>query len=419
MFFLSLLDLHGSPKILTASFKTLRDLHSREQDQIVKAAPMLTIKALNPSCMERQNVKLALKVFNPSTTAALETYDQCYDLQHTPGTAEFIRIVETWWKINNVKSPNKGRRLRDILQTPITQTLYPQVEFLRSIMQWLDVWEQLKFDNGILTRETHSAFRLTTETSIKLVAYCLEDLEFDYVLLGKFQTDCLEERFGKYRPLSRSQYHVSIRQIYESERKLRLQSALKLPEMDAETPPIKFDEAILQKFKIEVNAKDIEMKAPNLPAITYVAGYCAHAALKKLSCTTCRTNLVEEEDIVLENAEVIESMSRGGLKFPQPAVVNAVMTAEIMLDKLRSHKYSTVFHALPNQKQVLFSLTCNLLMEVSHLDECHSGHSPGLVLQHLLSAATNILLKNYCKLKNDQLVQKKVAEKRKLNTLKP
>ncbi|KAH8039603.1 hypothetical protein HPB51_007803 [Rhipicephalus microplus] len=221
-------------------------------------------------------------------------------------------------------------------------------------MQWLDVWEQLKFDNGILTPETHSAFRLTTETLIKLVAYCLEDLEFDYVLLGKFQTNCLEERFGKYRQLSGSQYRVSIRQIYESERKFCLQSALKLPEMDAETPPIKFDEAILRKFKIEVNAKDIKMKTPNLPAITYVAGYCAHAALKKLSCTACRTNLVEEEDIVLENAEVIESMSRGGLKFPQPAVVNAVMTAEIVLDKLLSHKYSTVFHALPNQSKSFF-----------------------------------------------------------------
>ncbi|KAH8031763.1 hypothetical protein HPB51_020834 [Rhipicephalus microplus] len=126
--------------------------------------------------MERQNVKLALKVFNLSTTAALETYDQRYDLQHAPGTAEFIRIVETWWKIINVKSPNNGRRLRDVLQTPITQTLFPQVEILRNIMQWLDVWEQLKFDNGILTREIHSAFRLTTETLIKLVAYCLEDL---------------------------------------------------------------------------------------------------------------------------------------------------------------------------------------------------------------------------------------------------
>lgn len=31
-----------------------------------------------------------------------------------------------------------------------------------------------------------------------------------------------------------------------------------------------------------------------------------------------------------------------------PAVVNAVMTAEIVLDKLRSHKYFTVFHALSN-----------------------------------------------------------------------
>ncbi|XP_037500178.1 uncharacterized protein LOC119374192 [Rhipicephalus sanguineus] len=179
--------LRDNPKILTASFKTLRDLHLKEQDQLVKAAPMLSVKALNPSSMERQNVKLALKVFNPSTTAAVETYAQRYDLQHAPGTAEFLRIVETWWKIINVKSPSKGRRLRYVLQTPVAQILCPQVEFLRNIVQWLDVWEQLKFDNGIFTRETHSAFRPTTETLLKLITYCLEDLRFDYVLLGKFQ----------------------------------------------------------------------------------------------------------------------------------------------------------------------------------------------------------------------------------------
>ncbi|KAH7977923.1 hypothetical protein HPB49_003950 [Dermacentor silvarum] len=53
-----------------------------------------------------------------------------------------------------------------------------------------------------------------------------------YVLLGKFQTDSLEDRFGRYRQLSGANYNVSIRQIDESETKLRLQKVFELPDID-------------------------------------------------------------------------------------------------------------------------------------------------------------------------------------------
>ncbi|KAH7959099.1 hypothetical protein HPB49_008247 [Dermacentor silvarum] len=72
MFFPSILDLHINPKIFTASFKTLRDLHLKEQDEVIKVAPTLSVKAFNPSKLKRQNVRLALKVFFSSTIAALE-----------------------------------------------------------------------------------------------------------------------------------------------------------------------------------------------------------------------------------------------------------------------------------------------------------------------------------------------------------
>ena len=45
---------------------------------------------------------------------------------------------------------------------------------------------------------------------------------------GKIQTDSLEERFGKYRTMAGSQYLISVRQIFEVENKLRLQSILPL-----------------------------------------------------------------------------------------------------------------------------------------------------------------------------------------------
>lgn len=420
MFFPSPAGPSVQPPILTASFSTLRELHSKEQGQLIKSAPTLTTKSLNPSNLERQNVKLALKIFSLSTAAALRACGPKLQLEHVAGTAEFLELITKWWSIVNVKTCNKGIRLRDELQSPIASVTSPQVQFLLDIVEWLDLWQSLRFDTGILTRETHSALRLTTDTLVKVAKYCLDELHFDYVLLGKFQTDSLEERFGKYRQLSGAQYHISIRQVFESERKLRLQHILELPEMEAAADAVAVNDAALEEFDIEVTDEDYDAKAANLPAITYVAGYCAHAAFKKLSCMACKESLMLDDDIEVEGGELIKSMTRGGLKFPQPAVVNAVVTAEIVLDKLRSEEHATKFHAVPNQKEALSALTHDVINDNVDFDMCENGHNPQLVMHYVLSAAANTLLNNLCKRKNDQLVAEKAAKEKeqKLKTLK-
>ena len=50
----------------------------------------------------------------------------------------------------------------------------------------------------------------------------------DYVLTGKFQTDQLEGGFGHYRQLSRSNYLVSVADILQSEKKLKVKRLLRL-----------------------------------------------------------------------------------------------------------------------------------------------------------------------------------------------
>ncbi|KAG0430747.1 hypothetical protein HPB47_022410 [Ixodes persulcatus] len=91
---------------------------------------------------------------------------------------------------------------------------------------WLDVWESKNLTSGTLTKGTHGALRQTTRALVQITEYCFTELGLNYVLLGKIQTDSLEDRFGKYRQLAGSQYHISIRQPYEGENKLRLQSTL-------------------------------------------------------------------------------------------------------------------------------------------------------------------------------------------------
>ncbi|XP_077494772.1 uncharacterized protein LOC144105520 [Amblyomma americanum] len=171
-----------------------------------------------------------------------------------------------------------------------------------------------------------------------------------------------------------------------------------------------------------INRKTLSLfGAPcKLQTTTYVAGYCAHAAFKKLSCMTCKENLMLEDEIEVEGGELVKAMTRGSLKFPQPAIVNAVLTAEIVLDKLRSEQHATQFHALPNQKEALLALTHDVLNDGIDFDVCENGHTPQLVMHYVLSAAGNTFLNNLCKRKNDQLIVEKAAKEkeRKLKTLK-
>ncbi|XP_037277448.2 uncharacterized protein LOC119170405 [Rhipicephalus microplus] len=170
-----------------------------------------------------------------------------------------------------------------------------------------------------------------------------------------------------------------------------------------------------------INRKTMSLfGAPCKLQSVYVAGYCAHAAFKKLLCMACKESLMLDDDIEVEGGELIKSMTRGGLKFPQPAIINAVVTAEIVLDKLRSEQHAQQFHALPNQKEALLALTHDAINNNVDFDVCENGHSPQLVMHYVLSAAANTLLNNLCKRKNDQLVVEKAArdKERKLKTLK-
>ena len=60
-------DMSTKPSItrhVIASFNSLKQLHNAECDSLIKFAYRLSYKALNPSTFERQNVKLALQIFN-------------------------------------------------------------------------------------------------------------------------------------------------------------------------------------------------------------------------------------------------------------------------------------------------------------------------------------------------------------------
>lgn len=58
-------------------------------------------------------------------------------------------------------------------------------------------------------------------------SYLLDRKAFNYVILGHLQTDAIERRFGWLRQMSGANYYVSMRQVLESDRRIRAVSLLK------------------------------------------------------------------------------------------------------------------------------------------------------------------------------------------------
>ncbi|KAH6938356.1 hypothetical protein HPB50_008862 [Hyalomma asiaticum] len=184
---------------------------------------------------------------------------------------------------------------------------------------------------------------------------------------------------------------------------------------------IVFDAAkVIEEYGIKVTEEDVKSKEESLPAIVYIAGYCAHASLRKIPCEDCAANITRRDrDMPMGDDMIIEGLTRGALKFPQPVVISAVLHTQLVLEKLTSKENIARFHAARHQRQLLLSVVKHLLIDNEDLDICCKGHHPDTVLHNILWAATNTLLKNYVQMKTDKLTaaKKGAALKRKMKTL--
>ncbi|GBM41413.1 hypothetical protein AVEN_172191-1 [Araneus ventricosus] len=405
--------------VSTASLSSVRKLYDLECSSLLKFGYGLTRKALWPTNLERQNVKLALKLFSTDVVHALNELGEKYNLECYEQTAKFINIISTWWDIVNVKTPDKGKFKRNPMCEPLTSSPSDKgLMFLKQLVSWVNKWENLDSNNGRLSKETFLALNHTTQAFIEIVNHCTKSFKKEYILLGKIQTDKLESRFGQYRSMAGDQYHISVRQIYETESKLRLCHELKLAshkkgsitvdifdnseKNDEEKQPID-----LIFCDIMVEESDIEKIADTLPIVTYLAGYCSHAALKKTKCSYCRQKLItDKESISHDNYKLIDVKDRGGLLYPSKIVVNAVIHTYIVVQKLISEKYEDKFIQVLNQRSLVVNLVEDILVTKDiflSFDVCVDGHDILHLINIILRSATNSLLNNYCKVKNDKL----------------
>ncbi|KAG0414382.1 hypothetical protein HPB47_008449 [Ixodes persulcatus] len=280
-------------RMLSASFATIRDLYNLENYQLVRYGYSLSREALCPVNTERQNVKLALQIFNDSLPKVLRALGAKHNLRFFEETASFIEIIVKWWRIVNVKAPDTGTALRDQFQEPVFPSEDdPKVDFLYKFLDWLDEWKDKDLDSGTFTSETHAALQHTTHAMVEVARYCFTELKLSCILLGKIQTDNLEERFGNSKCPAGPRYHNSIRKLHEEN------------DGDEQWEDLhKREHTFHPSNTVGVTGEALSKLEDTLPVLVYVAGYAVRATLERLNCVKCRPVLSVNKAITISVAQ--------------------------------------------------------------------------------------------------------------------
>lgn len=407
-----------------ASFMDLRNFYKKEINSINKKAYKINDKTLYPNTFERQNVSLVQNIFHDSTIAALKWENV------SNGTATFLEIIKQWWDIVNVKNVIKGKIKRNEWSTPIYSSSDFKIEYLQKFLKWLDHWHNDPAAAS-LTKDTYKAIKRSTTVLIDIVNYSFINFDINYILTGKFQTDNLEKRFGRYRNLSGCSYNVSVRQIFESENKIRIQNILKsCIESEERGSAFKDFKSAMMDYDVKdcVNISEfafifgteyLENYQFDEGVQLYICGYVAHCIRKRIKCDDCLSLVVNSVGNDSEN-DYFNYSQRGGLCISTDEVKYVYYHLCAILDYIISDKSIEVsFLSKTNHQHLLTSLTIASLesdnFAINFNEKCHCGKRLRDIFYSIARTITNITLNNYTKSKNN--IQNTAGKKRKLQTL--
>jgi hypothetical protein len=420
-------------KHIQASLQHLRDLYAMESAKPLRYAHQLNDKVLNPKPIERSKVSLADRFFHDSTIFALEYYADKEQHPEWRRTSNFLSLIRRFWNCVNVQSPCAASMKRDSRRSVVSKDDLSQIVFLKSFADWLRDWKNTCDSKKALTRETFSSLIHFVDSVTDLTSYVLQEFNYSYVLLGHVNSDPLEGRFSWYRQLSGANYFVSLKQLIEAEKKIRLYSLVKFGRLDM--TDIK-ETMIASKVRDNLHVSEMllsllpmddlpeDLIAQQAGIIYYVAGYIARSISKqvKKECCMClftsnssRPELaIEEEPRNLEEIQLKEDftrlVNRGGLLSPSDSLFVICFNAFKLRHKIFSIKEAESFFLsdVENQRETFIDVfflfykddfESNVIFETC----CSEGHVFKNYVNSIVQKFFHTSIKNYIADKNSQI----------------
>ena len=295
----------------------------------------MSFAALYPTNFEKQEVPLAVNVFNEKTIAELTGTDSLVMVQN----------VTKMWHIINVKTPSAGHRLNDPHRFPISDPNDSRLAFLVEIANCFNAMEsQYTHRVGSLTVDTRKALHLTlhglvdmakmflvdTRKVLHLTLHGLVDMakmflvdkNFDYILLGHFQSDPIEGEYGVSRQDSGGNFYISYEQTLSSMilRRIKLFDKLDMPYSNDHFNDECCNRDLIEKeidFLDKISSSS-DLSEVESPTLYYVSRYVASKLNIGLDAP--------ETQRQFQPSEFTRKVSRGLLKHPTEDLYELAMT---------------------------------------------------------------------------------------------
>ena len=414
---------------LEPKFNDIVKLHDIELGKSVKFAYKLNDKCLRPAPIERCNVSLAASVFHESTINALDHFST--DYPEFVMTANFLRIILCWWNTVNVKSRYIGERKRDATKEPVSLKNLDACEYLLRFHDWLQFWQTSVRKCNSLSKDTFEAASQTCKALYYLTHYLLNEKAFDYVLLGAIQSDCIERRFGCYRQLNGANYYASVCQFIESEKTIRLESLIKLSNLDLLSVKQIFSESnveinieiqevadlLSELIEFELDKRFVSKDDKSI--LYYVAGYISRCITKSNTCANCRSLLVRSDDSPNFEFDTdcpqqyLNAINRGGLCTPSDIVFITTLHAH----ELFNHIFDDILIkeqllASTNPRSIFIKVFMNKMVQNENTHglsqiTCESSHLYSDFMEKNSRIIFNIGSKNYVNELNSDIHSKR------------
>jgi len=424
------------PNGCKAKFQDVVDLYNMEATMSLKKAHRLSPATLDPKSIEKTSVKLATAVFCESTRDALQFY-ATNEGKDWSGTANFISMILKLWNVLNVKTSFKGKHKRNYTMDPIRSDQDWKLQFLTEFAEFLERWESSK-ELG-LTRETFLALKQTCLALRDCAIHLIRHLGFNFVLLGRLQSDALESRFGWLRQLSGANYYISVKQVLESDRKIKAVSLVKfsgftLAEVDdaiqSSTHSAQSPDDIVADTVAESLVCQTWPSCSDANIIFYVSGAIARSVVRASRCDDCREVLIEPESlepVQLDDEHVsytavtfLESINRGGLSRPTDYCFRSTMQCWRVYEEIRSSaELKNKLLSATNQRSLFVKIMERAMCYGELLIEdnfCSKGHDlKAMTTRRFFNCVAKNLAKELTAAANPQA--KKPAKKRKIAKL--
>lgn len=195
------------------SGKYLKLLYHLQSKETIKPVRNLTRRHIEPTNLDKMNVRRAVHIFSPPVTAALEClqkysviHPSAYEFKDAAPTIKFLRNIYRWFSIHDVCSKESCYRSRNPDRMHFFSCTDERLEWLEQ--DFLPYLEDLKRtclsaepQRQFLTKETHEAITITTKSTVQCILYLLNQ-GFHYVLTRKFNSDPVESIFSALRQMS-------------------------------------------------------------------------------------------------------------------------------------------------------------------------------------------------------------------------